>query len=349
MFPEFYSTILELILGGSLVEAEQEISVSYQQFSKDPLTKHNLSWLSLLDCRIQLQKNARLVLPVHHNENCDDVFFLSELCFVNGLVAFYSENFEKGIAEFKKAAELYRKANMKKKELLSEYNVYIGKATINFDWCGDEQIVFLNSLSTKAYLLSDHHLLSIIYRQRSIVYKELRKYQAAIEDSLKALELLLGTQNHSDAQGVYLNLCDVYLDLNEDKMAQLYFEKLVKPIDPRHTFSVAYIHARLNKLNEISVSNFSFVCPHYKKRAVLRNVSLNVEESLRELTHSERKLLVLLKESPRKKTELVKLIWPEKSTPKSLDNRLYQLIFRINKKSIYKIEKCLGLYRLASD
>jgi tetratricopeptide (TPR) repeat protein len=209
--------------------------------------------------------------------------------------------------------------------------------------------VFLNSLSAKAYLIADHHLLSIIYRQRSLVYKELFKYQAAIEDSHKALDLLMGARNHSDAQRVYLNLCDVYMDLNNREMAQLYFERLIRPIDPRHAFSVAYIHARINKLNEIAVSDFSFICPHYKKRATLRNIVLSVEESLSGLTDSERKLLVLLKESPRKKTDLVKLIWPERSNPKSLDNRLYQLIFRVNKKSSYKIQKSLGLYILASN
>lgn len=352
MFPEFYTKILEHILEGNLCIAEGEIASAYLDSieNKDYLKKHeNTVWLKLLECRIQFQKNGTIENVLDsYKENNTNITLLAEVYFVSGLIAFYSEDFIKGVENFSKAAGFYRQMNLKKRELLSEYNVYIGKATIDFDWSGEEQIVFLNSLAAKAYLISDHHLLSIIYRQRSLVYKELSKYQAAIEDSLKALDLLLGTQNHSDAQGVYLNLCDIYLDLNEPLKAQLYYEKIITPIDPRHAFALAYINARLNNITHIMVSDFSFICPHYKKRVSLCGISLEVEESLQDLTESERRLLVLLRESPRRKTDLVKLIWPEKVNPKSLDNRLYQLIFRVNKKSKYRIQKNLGLYVLAS-
>jgi tetratricopeptide (TPR) repeat protein len=341
-YPDFYTNILELILGGRLTLAAQQVEKSFIR-SRTP---RDNPWYQLLRIRIALHQSTYDASNELNSHIDFPQLLRAEIHFVRSLVALYGSDFEAAKCELTQASELFSQLKRYQKKLLCDFNAYIAQANIDFNWDNHEQLLILNNLQRASIEHATPQLRALIYRQRAHIYKDLGKLAAAEEDSIKALAEIENSDNLSDIQATLINHCDLLLDADKISQARAAWEKIIPPVDVRHSFSLAYLKARFEKLSYIAADDFDFICPHYRNRAEKIGIEI-AKGPVEDLTELERKLLKSVQSAPRQKEELVSMLWPH-SGAKQASNRLYQLIFRLNQKLDTKVTKISGFYCLAT-
>jgi tetratricopeptide (TPR) repeat protein len=360
-----YKEIVEKIYRGLYEEASVEIRSLREKNSFIWNAKWSLMQ-TLLAARIALKSGQ---IP----ENIDSLepsvetplFLAAEIYMLKAIVLYQSGRLKEGINYYMQARSCYQSTGHKNKELLCQFNILIGETHVVkkslHDFLQDFRL-----LQAEAESCGQFRILGLVYRQKSYLYKEDGKINAALfeaEKSMRYLELYCAA---SDFQLGLLNIAEILLELEMTSEAKKYYEMLLEPIDRRVLFAKTYIEMRLfgSSLNEEFREQS---CPHFLQRYAFWQSRFNLPayQQGSELTEQEdlqvdrlvlssdseklyiklkdqclalrrhcleSKLIEILKQGPQSKALICEKLWPEYSDTHHLDNRLHRLISRINKK-----------------
>jgi tetratricopeptide (TPR) repeat protein len=361
-----YNEIIEKIYLGLYEDA----SVDIRNLREQNTLEWNAEWSlmqNLLAARVALKSGLipENIATLETSLNTS-AFLSGEINMLKGIVNYQSGNLKEGREYFAQAQKFFQNSTHKSKELLCWYNLLIGDTHL-MKKSLHEFLIEFRKLELEAESIAQYRILGLVYRQKSYLYKENNKINAAFheaEKSIKYLELYCAA---SDFHLGLLNITEILIELGQSESAKSYYEMILEPLDRRVQFPKAYVESRLFK-NPISEENQDQSCPHFLGRhslwlsrqnesqqldlsVVTGHNSSKVEELVVVSSDHEKlyvqlnntrlalkryclesKLIEILKSGPQSKLLICEKLWPEYSDTHHLDNRLHRLVSRINKK-----------------
>lgn len=265
---QVYNQILSLIEKGFYEEASQRLreirkGMQLPSSNTEDNTLHVFS--ILLSSRIAM-KGGLLPDHIHHiqTQSIKDDFLRGEINFVKGLYYFNQSKMKEGAECFLEAYKNFKASTKPERMGLARYNYIIGKSyepNIDPHWLFTE----LRELESEIQGEKNHKLHGVILRQKSYLYKEQGRYQAAKTEALASISLLEIHGAHSDYHLALLNLVDISLELKDQTAAEEALERVMPPFDPRVAFPLSYFQHRL-KITPLDFSIQKFSCPHFLMR-----------------------------------------------------------------------------------
>ncbi len=284
-----------------------------------------------------------------------DSFTQAEAHFVRGIVFAHKNNFSEAATEMFLASGLYEKAQSSEKYCLSLFNELIFKSNGNLINT-NEELAQLALIVSKAESLTVPKVVGLGLRQRSYVFQNTKRPQAALEEIKKALVFIEAHCPSSDYHLALIHAADCALDLKMPDQAQVHLSYLPTDLDSRVAFPFAYINARI-KGDLLITEQFSDVSEHWKLRYedyAARKISSSHGAELQTLTWNlmthtlfdgnkriigkiklkslEGQFLQLLMSKPANKDLLCEVLWPEFAENQTLDDRFFRLKARITQK-----------------
>jgi tetratricopeptide (TPR) repeat protein len=381
-----YQNILSMIYRGLYEEAAAEIRILRSQNSM--LWSPELSLMQqLLAARIALKsgfipENVEEIQISHQTS----AFLAGEIFIVKGIVHYQVGKMAEGIVAYGEAQKYFAKTEYKDKELICYYNVLIGESHLSKKILSDELYEF-RQLQIVAEKYLQNKILGLVYRQKSYLYKEHNKLNAALAEAEKSIPFLELYCAVSDFHLGLLNIVEILIELNAQNEAHKYYEMLIEPFDKRVQFPKAFIESRLFN-QPIATVNNEQSCPHFLQRFQLWNSKVNntnptssedpsnqnsliVSQPIDKIEIQnegqkihilfnnkkislkrnclETKLIETLQKGPQTKNLICEKLWPAYSETYHLDNRLHRLISRINKKINGLILYSARTYRLCGN
>jgi len=328
---------------------------------------------NLVNFRLAIKANTIPLNGQHilDDRHIHDVEVKAETHLVNGIYYNSCRMFKKAQQSFIQASLSYKEIGWNEKYFICVYNAIISEVNESENLMTEDHIQKLITLQLEADRLQNKKILGLVCRQKSYFFKEKQRWNAALQEAENAVSYLEGRVFTSDYHLALLNLADCYIELQLVTKAKAALEKIFSPIDPRVQFAYEFIVKRLNQswneqtLKQMVISNE--VDPHFLYRAQLtsddstlkritetkdseRAYLWNKKEEMLQLSNQNWKLapsskefylLNLLVEGPKSAEYIMSVLWPLYSEKEQLENRLYTLISRVNKKfnGIIKHEK----------
>lgn len=355
-----YQDILFLIEKGLYEEA----SLCLRRFREQP-TKNNQEETTLLALLLSARIALKAGHAVEHIKYLDERVVSSpllkaEICVVKGLVYFQKGSLQEAVDYFYLATKNYQEAGVEERAVLLEYNYLIAlshlRGVSSVDGLG--LLDTFQDLQVRAAKSNNLKMMGLIHRQKSYLFKEAGRLNAALFEIQQGLPLLELHSARSDYHLGLLSAAEIAFDLGDHFKAEAYLEMVVGAIDKRVEFPLRYVQSLVHgtPLEEPSLQD---ACPHFVQRYEWRrqrvggDIRQKVEVGVLELPSGdaegnfilrtneqlmikkgglEEMLLLLLEQGPQSKNLLCERLWPEVSDPEHLDNRLHRLISRLNKK-----------------
>jgi hypothetical protein len=306
----------------------------------------------------QVTDGMENLLSIDANEN---KFLCAEKAFVLGLYYFHIEKWISGSVEFNQAAPIYAEIGSTEKSLLSRYNEYIG--LVNGEQMPDllDQYACLGDIEKAALSANCKKILAWVLRQKSYLLYDEGRFAGSLNVILEATAIFRISGPESDFQLAVLHAADCYYHLGQTLQAQMEVEKVPSAIDARVEFAREYIMSMLHG-TAINMERYRVRPPVWEKRYLNRSkekvqdvaqwdvktgvLSIGDKKVLLKSNSKESCLLRLLIKRQQSKFALCEMLWPEQMQVQTLDNRLHQLITRLNKKA--NLVNCKsGIYSLA--
>ncbi len=330
----------------------------YDNFSKylrgqreQELSSFEKESLALLKARLEIKSKGPFIQEINFEpEAFEDELWKAEAHYIKGLQCFYQGEYSSSEQYFFKASEKYELLNKIEKKLLSDFNFVMSRANAR-SITSSPQIVLmeLSRIEVEAEVNGLTKILGMVRRQKSYIYFEEEKFNAALVDAKKALKALVTTNNQSDIELLHLHMADTYIELKDQQMARAHIEFLIEPIDSRLEFARDYLLVKLNEKKSLSLSDYSCVSTHWKERFEkyilseendtdsiwdIDNKILkieNIDYSLRP-NSKEGELISILIKNKASKDYLIEVLWSDWASIDQVDNRFFKLVGRINKK-----------------
>jgi hypothetical protein len=361
---KFYSEILELIINGAYGLASEKISKLREQDLNSQTNSIEQQMWKLLSLRISIKKgvsNGDLQNLKHIKMTSS--WLSPEAYFVLGLLDFQNKKFAIGIKNFQKASEGFEKYLLSERKTVADFNVFIGRLYSEQIAGPSEQLSELDMIAQSIASQESKgsiRTLALIERQKSYIFEELQQPQESLKHILRAVRLFAKTGPQSDFQLSIIQACDIFLDLKRMEQARRFLNKVIPPLDIRVEYSYDFIKWRLggSALNE---NKYDYIPEawreKYRKLSATKNIGQvktkkhfkwNIERGIIDdvengqisfsikLSSLEGRLLKILIKSKTSKATLIDSLWPEDAAVISIDNRLHQMLTRLNKKFGFK-------------
>lgn len=362
-----YKSVLSLMEAGNLElmaeyaeELRRQLEVNYD--SDIELTRR------LLVTRLSYKQSGTLtdVEAFLKPLNTQNPLLKAEVLFVKGLHQFHAESPNAGAECFSKAADLYFLADWPERALLSLYNAFIGQLNAGLlDEKNEEaQLSYLERLS---HTHENKKVLGLILRHKSSFLQNQGRLLGAEAAATQALEHIKNHGTVSDYQLSVLQLCDVLFNSGKKEKAQEHFESLLGPFEERVKFACDWVQSQIHATLLPDPNEYPVVPPLWRNKfkmkknlAPQQDIPWTWDLSLGTLTSPERgeialkrssmegRILELLSEKRRSKSELCALLWPEESESTLIWDRLSKALARVKKKTPHLITWRDGFYSLTS-
>lgn len=288
-----------------------------------------------------------------------------EIEFVVGLVKFHQGLFAEGSMHFKKAENIFASVDFEARSILSAFNCMIGEFYSGYISDINAKLDCLRILEKRARASLDinrpdqsrlRKVLAMTLREKAVLFEKEERFHAAIEELDKAIDIFALEGTRSDYHLALIQASDLKLAVGDRTGALRYYEYVVKPVDTRVEFPLAYIEWRLfgKHLNEKSFTvvpptwlerwrqskdKSDVISTEFQKRILKWLVDKNelVEQNSGrswklKVSSLEGKLLRLLTKTRASKLLLSEMLWPEFAKANEIDHRLHQLVSRTNQK-----------------
>ena len=349
-----YKSTLKQILDGQSSAAAADVFKqrdNWQQSNDQSVERQ------LIAIRLALKSGNLQQIPIESLDanRTSNNYLKAELLFVKA--TYYGQSSDHGLAaqSFLEAAEFYRQAQHRDREMLARFNHFIANTyAAKTDLATEER-----ALSEIIHLCREHNVSTtefLCHRHISFRYFEAKNYQAAI-DALIVWIARSESITKSDSELAILHIADCFYEMGDLRKAISYFDQIPEAIDERVRFPKALLEAKIFR-KEIDIKNFPMVTSHWKERYLESGLGASVpakttktaKDSLKwslktgllsqgrslqgkiKAQSLEGQLLRILMNEPRSKSQLCESLWPSEMETVLLDDRFHQVVQRVNRK-----------------
>lgn len=375
----FYRDLLDQSERGQYSEAAQILARMRREGSENP----NLEAIRrLISFRISMKSGNSLHLSeIFLPAGCSLDWLVPETNFVNGLLSFHLGKFGDGAQRFCRAEQGFVGLGKFDRAALSAYNALIGKSYLSAhpttlpDWmCADHsELDRVLKLAHKSPDPRAQRVVAMVLRQKATLFALSKQWGDALEACRASLRIFEDHGPESDRAITLLLLAFFHLELGEHDQARRLHLQVKPPFDERLAFPYALVAWLLGGPIPL-LESFQIVTPEWKGWFAERAKRIKTRHKDRKLLRWENsrrtirvefqgkaehitvkakskegcliQALAARKASPHLLSEL---LWPEQQDVLSLENRLYQLIHRVNQKFENLIVHDGTTYRLNSE
>ncbi len=270
-------------------------------------------------------------------ENTTINFLKAECLFVQGMIYYSKNQFQKGIYKFDLASKLYFVEGVTDRALIANFNEYIGNLNCGF-LNDNEEILRLEYLKMKSIEFSSDKSLALALRQLSYYYYSTKKSLVeALEHSRLSSSIFLKIRAMGDFQFAKLFECFLLFKKNEHDLAKEIFDQVFSEFicEERVRFSYDLIRHLLYQCPMPILNQYSSPSAYWIALAneVYDDIEVNKEFKQKKFPSFESQLIVILSRSSASINYLCELLWPGLADKHQLWNRFYRLMNRTNKKN----------------
>lgn len=234
--------ILRLMEQDLYEEAFQNIQLSKDKskstktdfaYSKDKTSREYLLIEKILLIRTDFSNKNHFELGRTLNESdTQNPFIRGEIFLLKGLLCFEHQIMDEGTQFFAKAMNYFKKADSPQRELIAHYNYYVGQTHIH-ELSVYHSMSQLSALENKARICQNMKLLGLIIKNKSSIYKQLGKFQAALEEAKVSIPLLEFYGSKEDYNSSLVSASEIALELDQKAMAQSFLNEMNLPLGIR--------------------------------------------------------------------------------------------------------------------
>lgn len=181
---------------------------------------------NILRIRTNLSSRINFDLGMSLSEvETQNSFIRGEIALLKGMLCFEQDMMELGTKYFEKAISYFNESNSMQRELIANFNFYVGQTFIH-EISTYQSMSQLSYLESKARECQNMKLLGLIIRQKSLVYKQLGKFQAAFEEAKVAIPLLEYYGTQEELFSGLINASQLALELNQTESALSFFNEV---------------------------------------------------------------------------------------------------------------------------
>lgn len=223
-------------------EAFQHFQFSKGKSLKDKSSQKNLKNSSdkkfldeiliekILKMRTNLRSQDHFEEGLSLNEkDTQNLFLKGEICLLKGLLCYENQLMEDGLKFFELAMKYYTLAESEQRELIAHFNYYVGLSYIH-EMSAHQSMTQLGVLEDKARRCQNMKLLGLIIKYKSQSYKQLGKFQAALEEAKFCIPLLEFFGTPYDYNQSLVNASEIALELKNIDLARGFLKQVQQPV-----------------------------------------------------------------------------------------------------------------------
>ncbi|MFN3698393.1 MAG: helix-turn-helix domain-containing protein [Pseudobdellovibrio sp.] len=337
-----------------------------EKLFKNDIVSNSMPLSILIKLRYHIRKNdldSEQILQLCTDEITEQIphFWLGEIYFCKAMLLSFSNHTDLSRDFYAKAKIAFDELGCYKKSLKSFLNYIVACTKID---PLKNYIPEYRALALSAQKSKDTVIESMAYLNISQEYEIIQAYDAALYEARLAYQLAISDIESLHLYYIRLQLSHILWLKNQKIESMIFLEqcKNVQHFEIKCAIQTLEYFFGLTK--DLSSSVIDQLTPPWKEKVQRFNkyklsnsflysktntkLNLNDGTHFNQMTQNETKLIDLLLTGPKTKDELVNLMYGDKLSYESAENRLRVLISRIRKKNKKLIESSHGIYRISN-